>query len=211
MRNPVRAALVAAAVVIGAGGAVAASSPAYAAFAYVITQHQGGDHGIFNPIDNVGQVCDSEADGNGVRGEFVTTGGTVTTVRDGNGSAAGCGSQTLSSSTYRFRVCEEAGTSSATCSAYVQWNNTKVAELTGNSWAAFITGGSLEVCDGNSDAQTVYGNYVNAAGTTTTVTDTNGASSGCGTRSGFYPVRFQVCKRNDITTTVACGDWVNLS
>jgi hypothetical protein len=210
MRFRTKAAVTAAAVVIGASAVFAASSPAYAAFAYVITQHQGGDYGIFNPSDNVAQVCDAEADGNGVYGEFVTTTGAVTTISDTNGSTAGCGSLTVSAATYRFRVCERAGTG-ANCSAYVQWNNTKVAELTGNSWAAFISGGSLEVCDGNSDAQTPYGTYVNAAGSTVTVTDTNGATSGCGTRGGFNPVRFQVCKRNDITTTVACGDWVNLS
>jgi hypothetical protein len=199
----------AAAVVIGASTAVAASSPAYAAFLYVITQHQGSDHAIFNPSDNVAQVCDSEADGHGVYGVFYTTTGASTTIPDSNGSAAGCSSQTLPSTTYRFKVCER-GTISDSCSDFVQWNNTKVAELVDNSWAAYNLGGSPEVCNNDDDWITVYGQYVDGAGTTVTVTDTNGQTPGCGTRSGFFAQRFRVCEKG-LNGGTSCGDWVDLS
>jgi len=199
----------AAAAVIGASTVVAASSPAYAAFLYVITQHQGADHAIFNPSDNVAQVCDSEADGHGVYADFYTTTGASTRIPDTNGSAAGCGSLTLSSSTYRFRVCER-GTISDTCSDYVQWNNTKVAELDDNSWAAYTLGGNPEVCDGDDDGVTIYGHFVDGAGTTVTITDSNGSIPGCGTRTNFFASRFQECWRAQNSTT-GCGDWVDLS
>jgi hypothetical protein len=206
MKFRAKAALMAAAVVIGASAAVAASSPAYAAFLYVITQHQGADHAIFNPADHVAQVCDSEADGHGVYGEFYTPNGVMTTISDTNGSAAGCGSSTLTASVYRFRVCER----SASCSDYVQWTDTKVAELMDNSWAAYNLGGGLEVCDNDDDFVTISGTFVNAAGTTTTVTDTNGSTPGCGTKSFLSVVQFRLCWKAANSTT-GCEDWVNLS
>ncbi|MGW4211383.1 hypothetical protein ACWEIJ_25545 [Lentzea sp. NPDC004789] len=59
------------------------------------------------------EACDMERDGNGVYGEFWYGSSGHTYVWDGNGSAGGCGNQTLSSTVTRFRVCEDHGSCSA--------------------------------------------------------------------------------------------------
>lgn len=59
------------------------------------------------------EVCDNEADGNGVYAYFFTGTGR-STVQDGNGSAAGCGTGSRNFHTYRMEICEK-GLIAPTC------------------------------------------------------------------------------------------------
>ncbi len=62
------------------------------------------------------EVCDREADGNGVYGMFETSTGT-SRINDGNGSAAGCGNATFGK-VNRFKVCEDLSASLDICSSW---------------------------------------------------------------------------------------------
>jgi hypothetical protein len=66
-----------------------------------VTNYSGGGSSL--------QVCDNEADGNGVYGEFWSGDpiGAMVKVGDGNGSAAGCGTRTWSHIVHHFYVCED--------------------------------------------------------------------------------------------------------
>ncbi|MFD8276655.1 hypothetical protein [Streptomyces flaveolus] len=52
------------------------------------------------------EVCDNETDGNGVYAYFYTGFG-ITTVQDGNGSAAGCGSTGRNTHASKIELCEK--------------------------------------------------------------------------------------------------------
>jgi hypothetical protein len=62
------------------------------------------------------EVCDMQADGNGVYGLFETNTGT-SRVNDGNGSAGGCGNATFGR-VNRFRVCEDLSGRPDPCSSW---------------------------------------------------------------------------------------------
>ncbi|MCF2533164.1 hypothetical protein [Yinghuangia soli] len=100
--------------------AVAGASPANAAN---IRQYQGADYASIetatHPWGRWVEVCDMEKDGNGVFAKFQNPIDfpNVQTVRDSNGSAAGCGNANVRNSTTAFQVCEE-GFWGITCSAW---------------------------------------------------------------------------------------------
>jgi hypothetical protein len=88
------------------GIVVVASSPAYA---YLARAYVGANYASVGEDRIHVEVCDLEQDGNGVRGEFEYNHYGLFTVRDSNGSAAGCGNGTMPGlgAINRFRVCEE--------------------------------------------------------------------------------------------------------
>lgn len=89
------------AVTLGLGLTLAA--PASAVTRYV---YEGDDYALHRDNDGFLGVCDMERDGNAVYGVFEIPGSQSQTVRDGNGSAAGCGNN-YNYSVTRFKVCEE--------------------------------------------------------------------------------------------------------
>lgn len=94
---------------VGAGPASAYSGPLYHGNDYAQTMYIN---------DDVIEVCDMEADGNGVYAEYYLNTGAFKSVNDGNGSAAGCGRNDWQSSPYwitHYRVCER----SVSCSGWV--------------------------------------------------------------------------------------------
>lgn len=76
--------------------------------------YQGSDYASSN--GRWVEACDMERDGNGVYGEFRTNTGT-SRVRDGNGSAGGCGNATFGA-VYSFRVCEDQSGRPDPCSSW---------------------------------------------------------------------------------------------
>jgi hypothetical protein len=84
-----RAALVSAAMVIGASTVFVINTPAFAALGYSHSLWHGDDVAAINTSNMAVTVCDQERDGNGVSGQFVTTSGAVTTVGDSTGSGIG--------------------------------------------------------------------------------------------------------------------------
>ncbi|MEU6716340.1 hypothetical protein ABZ897_33155 [Nonomuraea sp. NPDC046802] len=88
--------------VAGLAGVTLFSSPA---LAYTRTSYGANYAGVGTDKRWV-EVCDMEADGRGVHGEFRLTGGGVMTKGDANGSAGGCGNQTAGANITSFRVCE---------------------------------------------------------------------------------------------------------
>ena len=65
------------------------------------------------------EVCDMEADGNGVYGVFYVNGSSrPTTLGDGNGSSGGCGNATFGS-VQKFQVCED-DWGADTCSSWAK-------------------------------------------------------------------------------------------
>ena len=197
-----RAALVGAAVVLGASAVFVLSTPAYAALGYTLNLWDGNDVASINTSTMAVTVCDQELDGNGVYGEFITTSGAVTQVSDPTGSNSGCGQTTVASTTYRFRVCEK----NSGCSSYGQWNSSKAAVFYTNNWASYIkTSNQFEVCDMEADGHGVRGTFVGSGGTVT-VSDPNGSTAGCGLVSGWVPDRFQVCENTG--SFWACSSWI---
>ncbi|GAA3890701.1 hypothetical protein GCM10022243_64500 [Saccharothrix violaceirubra] len=77
--------------------------------------YQGDDYAWSNGSDV--EVCDREADGHGVYGEFNLSGGSKATVRDTNGSASGCGTNRFNG-VRTFRVCEVLNNLPDPCSSW---------------------------------------------------------------------------------------------
>ena len=79
------------------------------------TVYQGDDYAWSNGTDV--SVCDREADGHGVYGEFDLSSGSNATVRDPNGSASGCGTNKFNRVVF-FRVCEDLNNLPDPCSSW---------------------------------------------------------------------------------------------
>ena len=197
-----RAALVGAAMVMGASTVFVVSTPAFAAFGHTLTLWYGDNVASIDTSTRAVTVCDQERDGNGVVGEFVTTTGAVVQVGDPTGSGIGCGQTTAGSTIYRFRVCENG----SGCSSYGQWNNSKAAVFQGDDWASYIkTSNQFEVCDMEADGRGVLGTFVGSGGTVT-VSDPNGSTAGCGLVSGWVPDHFRVCENTG--QGMVCSSWI---
>ena len=100
-------------------GAAAAAILAFAPAASADPTIQGRVYYETNYASSDGswvEVCDMQADGNGVYGIFETNTGT-SRVNDGNGSAGGCGNATFGSVS-RFRVCEDLTARPDPCSSW---------------------------------------------------------------------------------------------
>jgi len=192
--------------VIGASTVFVMSTPAFAALGYTLTLWRGDNVASVNTSNMAVTVCDQERDGNGVFGQFVTTSGTVTKIGDPTGSGIGCGNETVASTTYRFRVCEDSSTG---CSSYGQWNSSKAAVFYGNNYASYIkSSNQFEVCDMVEDGHGILGHFVGSGGTVT-VSDPNGSKTGCGLVSGWVPDRFQVCENTG--PNILCSDWLYIN
>lgn len=91
-------------------------SPAYA---YSGPAYQGSDYAeTLGVNDDIIQVCDREADGNGVYADYYLNNGSLQQQGDGNGSAAPCYKADWTQTPYwitRYRVCER----SVACSGWV--------------------------------------------------------------------------------------------
>lgn len=100
-----------AAVITGLSVAALLVSAASPALAHRETAPLHGSDEAFVDANHLAiTACDHEADGHGVRAEYYTWGsqGTLRSVGDGNGSAAGCGTE-ISEDGWeikQFRVCE---------------------------------------------------------------------------------------------------------
>ncbi len=72
--------------------------------------YQGSDRacGVTYSTYDVHEVCDNEADGNGVYAYFYDKWGGINRVNDGNGSASGCGRETWDhNGIYAIEICED--------------------------------------------------------------------------------------------------------
>ncbi|MEU4742498.1 hypothetical protein AB0G02_18820 [Actinosynnema sp. NPDC023658] len=93
---------------MGAGSANAYSGPIY----------HGNDYAeTLGVNDDIIQVCDREADGNGVYAEYYLNNGSYHKRGDSNGSASPCSKDDWTATAYwisRYRVCED----TVGCSSY---------------------------------------------------------------------------------------------
>ncbi|MEV4843561.1 hypothetical protein AB0K20_10125 [Micromonospora matsumotoense] len=107
-----------ASVMAGAGAiALMASTPAQAAEYF--RGYEGSDYAGVGADRRWVEVCDMEADGNGVYATFTVRGSTGgNTVNDGNGSAAGCGNKTFGGDVLGFSICEKQPIGNASCKTY---------------------------------------------------------------------------------------------
>jgi hypothetical protein len=173
-----------AAVVLIATSAVAVEAPALAADQnrtqyFTVSQEHGADYVTIKIGTRYAAVCDQEADGNGVYGEFVSSNGTTTTMTDTNGSQAGCNHATMPSGTYRFRACEN----NTGCSMWLQWNAIEIVQYNGSDAVAVFPNYQgqgewlLQACDNEADGNSFAMNW-NESGLE--VADSNGSAPGCG-------------------------------
>ncbi|QOV44603.1 hypothetical protein [Streptomyces chromofuscus] len=84
--------------------ALASAFPAQAASYYRV--YEGSDYAGVGADRSWVEVCDMERDGNGVSAIFYVRNGQGGTVRDGNGSSAGCGNARFSGTIVAVELCE---------------------------------------------------------------------------------------------------------
>ena len=96
--------------ITGAAGALALALTGSPAYAYSGPVYQGSDYAETIGInDDIVQVCDREADGNGVYVEYYLNNGSYHKRGDGNGSASPCYKDDWTQTAYwvrNYRVCE---------------------------------------------------------------------------------------------------------